>query len=111
MTVLGVVNPSKRTTLGSIVWLAFVLTQVADGSLTYLGIKTFGAAIEANPLLSWYMAVGGVTLAIVAAKTFAVACGAVLHLRAMHGAIAILTAVYLAASVGPWAVLLWPFLG
>ena len=85
-----------------------MLAQVADGSLTYLGIKAFGASVEANPLLAWYISVCGATLAIVGAKTFAVACGTVLHLRAMHAAIAVLTAVYLAASVWPWAVLLWP---
>lgn len=90
-------------------WTAFVLAQVADGSLTYLGIRIFGPTIEANPLLAWYMAIGGATFAIVAAKIFALACGAILHLRAMHGAIALLTALYVAASVGPWALLLWPF--
>jgi Domain of unknown function (DUF5658) len=100
-------NPRVRPRLEGLVWLAFVVAQVADGSLTYLGIKTFGTAIEANPLLSWYIAVGGVTTTIVGAKAFAVACGAVLHLRAMHGAIAVLTLVYLAASVWPWTVLLW----
>ena len=89
-------------------WLVFVLAQVADGSLTYLGIKTLGTAIEANPLLAWYMTAGGATVAIVGAKLFALACGIVLHLRAMHGVMALLTVLYVAASLGPWAVVLWP---
>lgn len=89
-------------------WLAFVLVQVADGSLTYLGIKTFGTVIEANPLLSWYIAAVGTTLAIIGAKAFALACGALLHLRAMHRSMALLTVVYLALSVGPWSIILFP---
>ena len=75
--------------------------------MTYIGIKTFGTAVEANPLLCWYIVAGGATLAIVGAKLFALACGAVLHLRAMHGVMALLTATYVAMSLWPWTVLLW----
>ena len=106
MTTLVLEPPQQTARLGNLVWLAFVLAQVADGSLTYVGIKTFGASIEANPLLSWYIAAGGATLTIVGAKVFAVACGAILHLRAMHSAIAVLTVVYFIASVWPWTVVL-----
>jgi uncharacterized protein DUF5658 len=107
LRVRAFIHPSASRHFGSLAWFAFVLAQVADGSLTYLGIKTYGAAIEANPLLSWYIAVGGVPTALVGAKAFALACGAVLHLRAMHVAVAVLTVVYLAASVWPWTLLLW----
>lgn len=97
----------KSTRFGNLAFVVFALAQVADGALTYLGIQTFGTTVEANPLLSWYMAAGGVMLAIVGAKVFALSCGAVLHLRAFHGAIAWLTLVYLVASVAPWALVLW----
>lgn len=103
-------KPAIAPRLGDLIWLAFVLAQVADGSLTYVGLKTFGTAVEANPLLGWSIAAAGGTLAIIGAKMFALACGAVLHLRAMHRVIAILTAVYVAASVWPWSIVLWPSL-
>jgi len=45
----------KRSLFGRAVMLVFVLTQVADGLFTYFGIKMFGAAIERNPLVAWYV--------------------------------------------------------
>ena len=101
-------NSRVSRRFGDLTWLAFVLAQVADGSLTYIGIKALGSGVEANPLIGWSIAATGAPLAIVGAKSFALACGMVLHLRAMHRVIAVLTAVYLAASVWPWAVVLWP---
>ena len=74
--------------------LVFVLTQVADGLFTYFGIKMFGAAIEGNPLVAWYVVAYGAGVAL--------ACGAALHLRAMHRTIGALTIIYLTAAVWPW---------
>jgi hypothetical protein len=90
------------------VWLAFALTQAADGVLSYVGIATFGSHVEANPLLAWCFTAAGIAGTIAFAKLFAVACGAVLHLRAMHRSVAALTALYVAAAVAPWIVVLWP---
>jgi hypothetical protein len=98
---------TNPTLFGDLVWLAFVVAQVADGSLTYIGVKIHGPTVEANPLLVWYMTASGTTLAIVGAKLFALLCGALLHLRAMHRVIAILTGLYLGLSIGPWTIFLW----
>jgi Domain of unknown function (DUF5658) len=97
----------RRSLSANTIWFAFVLTQIIDGVLTYIGISTFGPHVEANPLLSWYIAATGVTLAVIGAKLFALGCGAVLHLLARHGCIAVLTAFYVAAALWPWAVVFW----
>jgi len=93
----------RRSLFANGILLAFILTQVADGLLTYLGIRTFGAAIEANPLVAWYVATFGAGAALVGLKGLAVACGAALHRRAMHRTIAVLTVMYLTAAVWPWS--------
>lgn len=97
-----------RSWFGDTILLIFVLTQIADGALTYVGVHTFGAHIEANPLLNWYITVFGVGLTLLGAKTVAVGCATALHLRAMHRTLGILTIVYLAMAVWPWTVTLWP---
>src|SRR5258706_15358152 len=99
---------TRRSLFGKGVLLVFILTQVADGLFTYLGIKTFGAAIEANPLVAWYVAVYGAGIAVVGAKGFAVACGIALHMRAMHRTIGALTLVYVTAALWPWSVVFPP---
>lgn len=93
----------KRSRIGGAILFVFILAQVADGLLTYLGIKTFGTSIEANPLVAWYVTAFGAGVAVIGAKGFAVACGAALHLLAMHRTIAALTIVYVTAAVLPWA--------
>lgn len=94
---------TRRSLFGKGVLALFVLTQVADGAFTYLGIKTFGAAIEANPLVAWYVAAYGAGIAVIGAKGFAVACAFALHLRAMHRTIGALTLVYVTAALWPWS--------
>ena len=96
---------TRRSMFGKAVLLLFILTQVADGMFTYLGIKTFGAAIEANPLVAWYVAAYGAGIAVIGAKGFAVACGIALHLREMHRTIGALTIVYVTAALWPWSLL------
>ncbi|PWT81973.1 MAG: hypothetical protein C5B57_09465 [Blastocatellia bacterium] len=98
---------AARSQFANVIWIAFVLTQIFDGVLTYVGISTLGPNVEANPVLSWYIAATGVTLAVIGAKLFALGCGAVLHLLARHGCIALLTGLYVAAALWPWAVVLW----
>ena len=93
----------RRSIFGDGVLLVFILAQVADGLFTYLGITAFGTAIEGNPLVAWYVAAFGAGVAVIAAKGFAVACGATLHLQAMHRTIGVLAILYLAAAVLPWS--------
>ena len=92
----------RRSPFGKAVLLMFILTQVADGLFTYFGIKMFGTDIEGNPLVAWYVVAYGAGVAVLGAKGLAVACGAALHLRAMHRTIGALTIIYLTAAVWPW---------
>jgi hypothetical protein len=98
--------PSTRA--GNVTWIAFVLAQVSDGALTYVGISTFGPSIEANPLLAWLIVATGLGSAILGAKAFALGCGTLLHLQGLHRSLAVLTAVYAGVAVGQWIAVLWP---
>ena len=92
---------------GDGILLAFLLAQLSDGILTYVGISTFGEAIEANPLLAWYISRFGPAVAVIGAKSFAVACAATLHFCDRHRTVGVLTIVYLAGAVWPWTRLIW----
>jgi hypothetical protein len=85
--------------------LGFLVVQCLDGALTYLGMKTWGPAIEANPLISSAVAVGGIGLGLAGAKLFAIGLGILLHLRRVHNLVALLTALYVAFAILPWTAL------
>jgi hypothetical protein len=84
----------------------FVAVQIADGVWTATGVAQFGTIIEANPCLLALMNTVGVPCAILAAKVTAIAGGALLHARAQHLPLAILTVVYVFGALLPWAWLL-----
>ena len=90
---------------GDIAFITFMVVQAMDGVLTYLGVHIWGPSIEANPLISSAVSFVGVGAGVAAAKLVAVAFGMLLHLRKVHGIVAILTAFYLAAAIVPWTVL------
>ena len=98
----------RRSVFGDVVLVIFLLAQLADGLLTSLGLATFGATIEANPIVAWYILTIGAGLAIVGAKLVAVGCALALHVRAMHRTVGVLTILYLAGAVWPWTLVLWP---
>ena len=86
--------------------LAFVLVQCADGWLTAIGISRFGSAIEANPLLAWYVSTFGAGIALGAAKLMAVGCAVALYFHACHRTLIALTVLYLVVAIVPWMVAL-----
>ena len=97
----------RRSRIGNVIFLVFALVQIADGLMTYQGIRLYGPGIEANPLIVWYASVFGAAAALTGAKTLAVMCGVILHLLARHVAIAFLTITYVIAAVWPWMQVLW----
>jgi hypothetical protein len=97
----------SRSVFGDLVLVAFLLSQVLDGALTYVGITVFGPEMEGNPLLGWLMLTLGEGPALAGAKVVAGICGIVLHLIAVHRVVAILTAVYVAAAILPWTIILY----
>jgi hypothetical protein len=92
----------RRSLFGDCVFLAFLIVQILDGALTYFGVRTYGAGIEGNPIVGWYIAVLGVGGALIATKGLAVLCAAFLHRFSRHQVLGVLTVLYLAAAVRPW---------
>jgi hypothetical protein len=99
---VGEVRRARRLSRTEVLWLAFVSVQALDGAMSYIGVTLHGPAIEANPLVAWYMGAFGPAVGFTAAKLFAVMCGAVLYLTARHRWVAVLTLLYLVFAVGPW---------
>jgi hypothetical protein len=97
-------NPQDNR-FGDIAVVTFMVVQALDGVLTYLGVHIWGPSVEANPLISSAVSYAGVGTGVAAAKLFAVGLGMVLHLRRVHGVVALLTAFYLAVAIVPWALL------
>jgi hypothetical protein len=98
---------TSRSRFGDIALVVFLLMQVSDGVLTYIGVLTFGPAIEGNPLIAWLMGAFGYGPGLTAAKVAAGAFGIALHLSDVHRAVAALAGFYLFAAVGPWLTLLF----
>jgi hypothetical protein len=97
---------SPRSRFGDAVLLVFLVAQVCDGVLTYVGVHTFGASIEANPVVAWYIAGLGVGTALIAAKGLAFSCAALLYLFDRHRTLAALAVLYAVVAVVPWLTLL-----
>jgi hypothetical protein len=96
-------NP--RTLFGDLMVVGFLLVQCLDGVFTYLGVGIWGPGIEANPLISSAMAMTSVGAGVAGAKLVAIALGMLLHLLRVHNVVALLTVIYFAAAILPWAAL------
>jgi len=94
------------SSFGNAVLAAFVLAQALDAALTYVGIATFGASVEANPLVAWYVSAFGAGVGLAAVKTLAIGCAGALYMTARHRILGGLTVLYLAGAVLPWTRLL-----
>jgi hypothetical protein len=96
---------TRWTIFGNLAVIAFLVVQCLDGVLTYLGVTIWGPGIEANPIVSSAMAIGGAAGGLAGAKLVAIAFGIVLHLRRVHMLVAFLTVVYFAVAILPWTAL------
>jgi hypothetical protein len=106
--VLAASSPDiHRSVFGDVVLLVFLFAQCLDGVLTYVGVVTYGTAIEANPLIATMMAHLGHGLALMGAKTVAGLLGICLHLRQVHLVVALLAVFYVAVAVIPWMAILF----
>jgi hypothetical protein len=97
----------RHSLFGNIALVAFLLAQCFDGVFTYVGVITFGAGIEANPVIAALMLHLGHVTALMAAKTLSALLGIALHLWRVHGAVALLAAFYMAAAILPWIAILF----
>lgn len=100
-------QPSVRSRLGDVALVLFLLAQCFDGALTYVGVISFGIESEANPLISGLMLRFGEEAGLLGAKVVAALLGIALHLRQVHGAVALLTVFYVAAAIVPWTAILF----
>ena len=95
-----------RSRFGDLMVVTFMVMQCLDGVFTYLGVGIWGPSIEANPIVASAMAAGGIPVGLFGAKLVAIGFGMLLHLRRVHNVVALLTAIYFAVAIVPWAALL-----
>jgi hypothetical protein len=84
----------------------FLVAQVLDGALTYIGIRQFGIEAEGNLLLITLIQAWGAGPALVAAKLFSSACGLMLFAVAVYRLLAAVAAACIGFAVIPWIALL-----
>ena len=95
-----------KSLFGDLMVVTFLVMQCLDGVFTYLGVGIWGLSIEANPIVATAMTAGGLTVGLFGAKLVAIGFGMLLHLRRVHNLVALLTAIYFAVAIVPWAALL-----
>jgi uncharacterized membrane protein len=100
-------RPVRRSVFGDVALTLFLLAQCFDGVLTYVGVASFGISIEANPIIVALMTTFGEGVALTGTKMMAGALGICLHLREVHGVVALLTGFYFAVAILPWSALLF----
>lgn len=98
---------SRRYLFGDIALLVFLLAQASDGVLTYIGVSVYGVTAEGNPIIGWLILAMGQGPALATAKVTAGFFGIVLHLAAVHKAVALLAGFYVAVAVIPWVAILF----
>jgi hypothetical protein len=106
---VGTRGATRRNAFGDVALLVFLVTQVLDGVLTYIGVSTYGMHMEGNPVIAWLMSAMGQGPALATAKVTAGFFGVVLHLSAVHTAVALLAGFYLIVAVVPWVAILFYF--
>ena len=92
---------------GDLAVVVFLLAQVSDGVLTYIGVSTYGLAIEGNPLISWLMHSLGEGPGLATAKVTAGVFGMALHIAGVHKAVAMLAGFYVVVAICPWVAILF----
>ena len=60
--------PIHRSRFGDAILVVFLLAQCFDGVFTYIGVLTYGLAIEANPLMTALMGSIGHAAALAGSK-------------------------------------------
>ena len=78
----------------------FVLTQLADGILTYVGLSR--GLSEGNPVALWGFARFGVVPTLIVMKIVGVVCGYVLYATGSSGMLSALTILMITIVVIPW---------
>ena len=98
---------TRRSLFGDLALVVFLLAQATDGVLTYVGVSLYGPHMEGNPLIAWLMAAMGEGPALATAKLTAGGFGIVLHMSAVHKAVAFLALFYVVVAICPWIAILF----
>jgi hypothetical protein len=104
---LGTRGGTRRDAFGDLALVLFLVAQVADGVLTYVGVSTYGVHVEGNPIIGWLMGAMGQGPALATAKVAAGCFGVILHVSAVHKTVALLAGFYLVAAIVPWVAVLF----
>lgn len=100
-------QPLNGRLFGDLAVVVFLLAQVSDGVLTYIGVATYGLAIEGNPLIAWLMSALGEGPGLATAKLTAGVFGIALHVAGVHKAVATLAGFYVVVAIAPWVTILY----
>jgi hypothetical protein len=97
--------PNSRTRA---VWMLalFAAVQLADATMTLVGVARFGPSAEGNPILSAGIMTFGPGVTLVSAKAMALVLGTALHIRSHYITLTLLTIVYVFAALCPWTLAL-----
>ncbi len=87
---------------GRLVFIVFIVLQLADGLMTYGAVSIFGVVAEGNPLLQTWIHLAGAGPALFGAKLLACGCGAILYLSGARKTLGALSTVYVFGAIGPW---------
>jgi hypothetical protein len=85
-----------------VVLAIFLVAQVLDGALTYIGVRQFGIEAEGNVLLTTLMYAWGTGPALLAAKLFSSACGLILFAISVYRVLAAAAGACIGLAVIPW---------
>lgn len=85
-----------------VVLAIFLVAQVLDGALTYIGVRQFGIEAEGNVLLTTLMYAWGAGPALLAAKLFSSACGVILFAISVYRVLAAAAGACIGLAVIPW---------
>ena len=100
-------QPLNGRLFGDLAVVIFLLAQASDGVLTYIGVSTYGHAIEGNPWITWLRTALGEGPGLATAKVTAGVFGIALHLAGVHKAVALLAGFYLVVAIAPWVTILY----
>lgn len=95
-------GPTKPNLFNKLTLTVYILSQLADGILTYIGVSTLGMEAEGNPLLVLIMSLVGVGFGLVVAKFAGLILGIILYRYGFHKLVVGLTIFYVVVAIIPW---------
>ena len=92
----------------NVLFVLFLVTQLLDGVLTYVGIRSWGKGIEGNPIIVEVVSLCGLGIGVVLVKLGAVIAGTIVYWSYAKNPLLVLTTlfaltiIYLVVAIIPW---------